>query len=142
MPHPVAGCDAPACKADLVALIRGVGLCEDHFRLVAECAAEQDVDPAELSRGVIVALLAPAGRPAAERVAKPRPLPALSKPRPGFYWVRDDGDWTVVQVSPNGEFRRVGREGASSLAEQDFGRMVPINKPLGFPWEPTSGPRA
>lgn len=124
------------CDADLVALIRGVAMCEDHFRLVAERAAEQDVDPAELSRGVILALLAPAGRPAAERVAKPRLMPAASKPRPGFYWVRDEGDWTIVQVSPKGEVRRIGREEVLTLAEQDFGRMVPISKPIGFPWEP------
>src|SRR5581483_10571050 len=118
MARPHAGCDAPGCSEDLVALIRGVGLCDEHLRRIAEVAAQQDVDPAELSRAVILTLLTPAGSATpAERFARPHLVPRAKKTRPGFYWVRDEGDWTVIQVSANGEFRRLGHEGAWPVAD-------------------------
>ena len=68
-------------------------------------------------------------------------LPKPTKPRPGFYWVRVDGDWTIVHVTGDDHYSLMGREGSFALEEQGFGRMVPIRKPLGFPWEPSQKTR-
>jgi hypothetical protein len=119
-------CDAPGCEADLVALIRGVGLCEEHFQLVNAIAAEQGVNAAALSRPVVLAVLR---SPTAIQPASP-PLPsARRRTMPsGFYWVPDARGWTIIEVS--GEtFRRIGEDGNFRLDDWDFVRMVPIQLP-------------
>ncbi|MBV9119585.1 MAG: hypothetical protein JOZ39_02670 [Chloroflexi bacterium] len=116
-------------------MVRGVALCERHFQVVAECAAEQHVNPASLSRPVIQALL----KPGADAIAlawstayAPEPTQAMdSHIRPGFYWVPDEeaeSGWTIVQVQ-NGGCLRIGENRVTAIQAGQFSRMIPIKVP-------------
>ncbi len=121
-----------------MALIRGVGLCEAHFQHIAACAAEQETDPGSLSRAVILALLQRETAPATsqERLEAPVLRPRRRSIRPGFYWVRDDAGWTVIQVTAGAVYLRLGSSEEFPLDERPFQRMVPVQQPRGFPWDP------
>lgn len=128
MHAPRIGCDGPECVEDLVALIRGVGLCDGHLAELQEKAAGQAVDPFTLSRQVILQLLTrqleapPQQRLAAKPIRRPAPVP-------GFYWVSEQGAWTVIQVARGGSFTRLGATGVFALDEHAFTRMVPARPP-------------
>jgi hypothetical protein len=138
MAGPIGQCDAPNCGGELVALIRGVGLCDGHFHSVAACAAEQDTEPGALSRSVILALLQREFGPprSDQRLSAPALQPRQAATRPGFYWVHDEAGWTVIQVTQPGAYLRLGYAEELSLEDHRFARMLPVRQPQGFPWDP------
>jgi len=113
-----------------VALIRGVGLCEQHFQVVDECAADQGVNPTSLARQVIVALLRSGYSSEATRQPPPREPPRRRTP-PGFYWVYDDDRWIIIEVAGD-SFRRMGEPGQFQLADHEFEPVVPIHLPPAY----------
>ena len=138
MPGSSGQCDAPACQEELVALIRGVALCETHFQRVSLCAAEQETEPGSLSRAVILALIQRESAPddSEQRMHAPALQPRSVATRPGFYWVHDEAGWTIIQVISRGTYLRMGYAEELSLEEHRFARMIPARQPQGFPWDP------
>ena len=130
MSMPASQCDAPECTVELVALIRGVGLCERHFQILNACATQQGVNPTSLARQVVMALLR---SPLAQELAHTAVVPAQRRyVAPGFYWLAEGDGWTIVQVA-GATLRRIGEEREYALEEVESQRLLPVQLPAGLP---------